>query len=136
MIALSLAGMIEILIIYESFSRSLTERAIGLIFAGILVANASNMNQIYYHSYLVYQHDKATADAIMYDIERQGHDYHAKAVVFIGSREMDDIPILKSGSLGGSFFSWDSLYFLNKFPTSTINRLSSKIRAMPFFTWL
>ena len=107
MIALSLAGMIEILIIYESFSRSLTERAIGLIFAGILVANASNMNQIYYHSYLVYQHDKAIADAIMYDIERQGHDYHAKAVVFIGSREMDDIPILKSGSLGGSFFSWD-----------------------------
>ncbi len=107
MIALSLAGMIEILVIYESFSRSLTKKAIALIFAGILVANASNMNQIYYHSYLVYQYDKATADAIMYDIERQGYDYHAKAVVFIGNREMDDIPTLKSGSLGGSFFSWD-----------------------------
>ena len=43
----------------------------------------------------------------MYDIQRLGYDYHTKAVVFIGDRKMDPIPIIKSGSLGGSFFSWD-----------------------------
>lgn len=107
LIALSLSGMIEILVIYESLSRKWVERAAGVIFAGILTANASNMNQIYYHSYLVYQHDKTVANQIMYDIQRKGYDYHSKAVVFVGDKEMDNIPILKSGTLGASFFAWD-----------------------------
>lgn len=107
LVALSLSGMIEILVICESLSRKWVERSAGVVFAGILLANASNMNQIYYHNYLVYQHDKTVADHIMYEIQRLGYDYHSKAVVFVGDKEMDNIPIVKSGTLGASFFAWD-----------------------------
>lgn len=107
LIALCLAGMVEILVIYEAFSQKAVQKAVSFIFAGLLIFNASKMNRVYYDSYLVYQYDKSTADAIMYDIQRLGYDYHTKAVVFIGDRKMDPIPIIKSGSLGGSFFSWD-----------------------------
>lgn len=107
LIALSLSGMIEILVIYESLSRKWVERAVGVIFGGVLLANASNMNQIYFYSYLVYQYDKTVADNLIYDIQRLGYDYHSKAVVFVGNKEMDDILILKSGTLGASFFEWD-----------------------------
>lgn len=107
LIALSLSGMIEILVICQLLSREWIKKAVGVIFAGILIVNAANMNQIYYHNYLVYQYDKTVANHIIYDIQRLGYDYHSKTVVFVGSKEMDDISIVKSGTLGASFFAWD-----------------------------
>lgn len=107
LLALSLSGMVEILVVYQMLSQKFFQKAAVLVFSGILAANASNMNQIYYHSYLAYQQDKTIADEIMYEIQRLGYNYHAKPVVFIGSRERDAMPVLKSGTLGGSFFEWD-----------------------------
>lgn len=107
LLALSLSGMVEILVIYQMLSRKIFQKAAVLVFSGVLAANASNMNQIYYHSYLVYQQDKVIADEIMDEIQRLGYDYHSKPVVFIGSKERDQVPLLRSGTLGGSFFEWD-----------------------------
>lgn len=107
LIALSLSGMVEILIIAGLLTKGWLQRAAGVLFSCILAANAANMNQIYYHSYLVYQHDKTMAGHIMYEIQRLGYDYHNKVAVFVGNQEMDDIGISKSGTLGASFFEWD-----------------------------
>ena len=43
----------------------------------------------------------------MYDIQREGMDYHKKPVVFIGCKEMDLIPIEEAGTIEGSLFEWD-----------------------------
>jgi hypothetical protein len=78
-----------------------------MVFGVILIGNASNMNQIFYNSYLVYQHDKVLADEIIHDIEAAGLDYHTHSLVLVGAKEMDDIGIYRSGSLSGSLFDWD-----------------------------
>lgn len=107
MIALSLAGMIELLVVYLAFRKKWASKIALLLSLVVLVMHASNMNQIYYNSYLVYQYDKTTAQQLIYDVERLGYDYHVKPVVFVGYRPMDDIGIETSGSLGGSYFEWD-----------------------------
>lgn len=107
LIALSLSGMIELLLILEYITRKLVEKAAGIVVAGILVVNASKMNQLYYYSYLVYQQDRATAHEIIYDLKRADCDYQNKAVVFIGEIEKEDIGMRSSSTLGGSFFEWD-----------------------------
>lgn len=119
LIALSLSGMIELLLILNCVKKELSEKVVGIVTAGVLLVNAANMNQIYYDSYLVYQHDKSIAEEIMYDIRRWGCDYHNKPVVFVGMVKMDDIGLKESGTLGGSVFEWDG---------GNISRMSDFIR--------
>jgi hypothetical protein len=107
LIALSLSGMVEMLFIYKYFFRRFSRKLVLMVFGVILIGNASNMNQIFYNSYLVYQHDKVLADEIIHDIEAAGLDYHTHSLVLVGAKEMDDIGIYRSGSLSGSLFDWD-----------------------------
>lgn len=107
MIALPLAGMIELLLIFNHLGKVYLERLFCILLLGILCINASNMNRIYYYDYLVYQRDKSTAGEIIYDLKRSGCDYRNKPIVFIGKVEQDDMDILSSGTLGASFFEWD-----------------------------
>ncbi len=107
MIALPLAGMIELLLIFNYLGKAYIKRLVCILLLGILCINASNMNRIYYYNYLVYQRDKAIAGEIIYDLKRNGCDYHNKPVVFIGKVAQEDMGILTSGTLGASFFEWD-----------------------------
>lgn len=107
MIALSLAGMIELLLISNHMGKAYMDRIFCIFLLGILCINASNMNRIYYDNYLVYQRDKSIAAEIIYDLKRTGCDYRNKPVVFIGKVEQEDTGILSSGTLGASFFEWD-----------------------------
>lgn len=107
MIALSLSGMIQLLLIFNGITRDLLEKAAAAILLGILLINASNMNRIYYYTYLVYQQDRTMAGQIIYDLKRADCDYRNKAVVFIGKGTPEDIGIETSCTLGASFFEWD-----------------------------
>ncbi len=107
LIALSLSGMVEILIISKLLTRNWLQKAACAIFSYILIANAANMNQIYFSSYLVYQYDRTLAGQIMYDIQRLGFDYHNKVIVFVGNRKRDNTAAFKSGTMGASLFEWD-----------------------------
>lgn len=107
MIALSLCGMIQLLLIFNSITRDMTEKAAAAVLLGILLINASNMNRIYYYTYLVYQQDRTMACQIIYDLKRADCDYRNKAVVFIGQGTQEDIGIETSCTLGASFFEWD-----------------------------
>jgi len=119
MIALSLSGMIELLLIFQSVTRERMEKAAAVVLLGILLVNASNMNRIYYYSYLVYQQDRRIAGQIIYDLKRLECDYQNKPVVFVGEVEKEDIGIQTSCTLGASFFEWDG---------GNIRRMSDVIR--------
>lgn len=107
MIALSLSGMIQLLLICSGISRSALEKAAAVVVLGILLINASNMNRIYYYTYLAYQQDRAMACQIIQELKQEGCDYRNKAVVFIGKGTQEDIGIETSCTLGASFFEWD-----------------------------
>lgn len=107
MIALSLSGMIQLLLIFNGITRNALEKAAAVVVLGILMMNASNMNRIYYYTYLVYQQDRTMACQIIQDLKRAGCDYQNKAVVFIGKGTQEDIGIETSCTLGASFFEWD-----------------------------
>lgn len=107
MIALSLSGMIQLLLIFNGITRNILEKAAAAVLLGILLINASNMNRIYYYTYLVYQQDRTMASQIIYDLKRADCDYQNKAVVFIGKGMQEDIGIETSCTLGASFFAWD-----------------------------
>lgn len=107
MIALSLSGMIQLLLIFNGITRNALEKVAAVVVLGILMMNASNMNRIYYYTYLVYQQDRTMACQIIQDLKRAGCDYQNKAVVFIGKGTQEDIGIETSCTLGASFFEWD-----------------------------
>lgn len=107
MIALCLSGMIQLLLVFNHITRARLEKATAAAVLGILLVNASNMNRIYYYTYLVYQQDRAMACQIVQDLKRAGCDYRNKAVVFIGKGIREDIGIETSCTLGASFFEWD-----------------------------
>ncbi|MCM1326192.1 MAG: glucosyltransferase domain-containing protein [Bacteroidales bacterium] len=107
MIALPLAGMIELLLMFRFIQKPYVERFFYIFLLAVLCVNASNMNRIYYHNYLVYQRDQSIAREIIHDLKRTGYDYHNKPVVFIGKVEQEDMGTSASGTLGASFFEWD-----------------------------
>ena len=107
MIALSLSGMIQLMLIFNYITRDILRKAVTVIVLGILLINASNMNRIYYYTYLVYQQDRTMACQIIYDLKRADCDYRNKPVVFIGQGIQEDIGIETSCTLGASFFEWD-----------------------------
>ena len=107
LLALALSGAVELVLILRDIRPGFWKKAAKVAVILVILANISNMNRIYYYESLVYEYDVKTADTVMYDIEREGLDYHSKPVAFVGMREMDVLPIQKSGTLGGSFFSWD-----------------------------
>lgn len=107
MIALSLSGMIQLLLVLNGIARNALEKAAAAALLGILLINASNMNRIYYYTYLTYQQDRTMACQIIQDLKRADCDYRNKAVVFIGKGVREDIGIETSCTLGASFFEWD-----------------------------
>ena len=107
LLALPLTGAVQIFIITETLKKPLLKKAMVILCGYLLFLNARNMNLIYYYSSIVYEKDCTTASQIMYDIQAAGMDYHGKPVAFIGMIVQDELPVLESGTLGGSFFAWD-----------------------------
>ncbi len=107
MLALALSGSVQLYILFVTVQRAAVKKALFVLAAYLLFLNARNMNIIYYYSSIVYDRDCAAADLLMYDIRKAGMNYREKPVVFIGMVEQDPLPIQTSGTLGGSFFSWD-----------------------------
>lgn len=107
LLPLSLVGAVELVLILRDMEKGWLKKAAWVLASFLILANVYNMNKIYYYQHLVNEYDCKTADQVMYDIEAAGLDYHTKPVVFIGMRTMDELPIETSGTLGGSFFSWD-----------------------------
>lgn len=107
LLAIPLAGSVELWLILTYVKRALWKKVCIAISCYLLFLNARNMNILYYEAGIVYDYDKELANQIMYDIQRAGVDYHNKPVVFVGCKKMDEIPIEKSGTIGGSMFEWD-----------------------------
>ena len=108
LIALAVSGGFELVLILRDIRPGFWKKAAKAAALALILVNLSNMNLIYYYGSLAYNYDAKTADMIMYDIEKVGADYHNKPVVFVGTREMDSLPVQKYSTLGGSFFSWDN----------------------------
>lgn len=105
--ALPLTGAVQMFIILQTIKRPFLKKAVMVLGGYLLFLNARNMNLIYYYSSIVYEKDCTAAAQIMYDIQAAGMDYHEKPVAFIGMIAPDELPVLESCTLGGSFFSWD-----------------------------
>lgn len=107
LLALPLTGAVQMYFITQTLTKPLLKKAMVLLSGYLLFLNARNMNLIYYYSSIVYERDCTTASQVMYDIQAAGMDYHEKPVAFIGMIAQDELPILESCTLGGSFFAWD-----------------------------
>lgn len=107
LLAIPLAGAVELWLILTYVKSVFWKQLCIIISSYLLFLNARNMNMLYYEADIVYQYDKELANQVMYDIQREGMDYHKKPVVFIGRKEMDPIPIEEAGTIGGSLFEWD-----------------------------
>lgn len=107
LLALPLAGAMELWLIFTFVQSHFWKRLCLIAGTYLLFLNARNMNWLFYETKIVYDYDAETADQIMYDVMREGMDYHIKPIVFIGCRTMDPLPIDKAGTIGGSLFSWD-----------------------------
>lgn len=107
LLALPLTGAVQIYVILQVLRKPLLKKAMVVLSSYLLFLNARNMNLIYYYSSIAYDKDCTTADQIMYDLRAAGMDYHEKPVAFIGMIPQDELPVLESGTLGGSFFAWD-----------------------------
>lgn len=107
LLALPFAGAVEIVLILEALERRRVQIASVIIAGLLLFFNARNMNLIFYYSYLTYEKDCDLAAMIMYDMKKQGIDYHTKSIAFIGMIEEDPLPIQKIDALGSSIFAWD-----------------------------
>lgn len=107
LLALPLAGGIEIWLIFTSIKREWMKKAAVAAAAYLLFLNARNMNLLFYYGSIAYEHDKTVANQVMYDMKKEGLDYHKKPVVFVGMEDYDTIPIETSDTIGGSVFAWD-----------------------------
>ena len=65
------------------------------------------MNMLFYSANVAYEHDRTVANQVMYDIKKQGIDYHQKPIVFLGMAEMDEVGLPVSDTVGSSIFAWD-----------------------------
>ncbi|MEG2418586.1 MAG: glucosyltransferase domain-containing protein, partial [Eubacterium sp.] len=120
LLGLSLSGAFEYLLILRClWKKKILHHLAVLTVVYLLFFNLGNTNRIYYYDYLRYTHDKVIANEIMYDIRKQGLDYHQKALVFIGKIEPEVGLNVKHDSLGfrGSYFKWDdgNIGRINKF---------------------
>lgn len=107
LLALPLTGAVQMYVITQTITKPLLKKAMVVLGSYLLFLNARNMNLIYYYSSIAYEKDCTTAGQIMYDIQAAGMDYHEKPVAFIGMVAQDELPVLESCTLGGSFFAWD-----------------------------
>lgn len=106
LLGISVLGAVEVGILVNA-SKGIIKNMFFILISYLLFLNARNMNMLYYYGNIVYQHDKTIANEIMYDVKRLGADYHNKPLVFVGMCQMDDIPIERYETLGGSIFEWD-----------------------------
>ncbi|MDD3338895.1 MAG: glucosyltransferase domain-containing protein [Lachnospiraceae bacterium] len=109
MLSLTLAGAVELYLVYESFQGKKVRMICAVLASYLLFVNCRDMNMLYYYDAIRYDKDVATAHEVMHDIEKLGYDYHTKPIVFIGKYDMDNIPIAGSQTLGmgASFWQWD-----------------------------
>lgn len=107
LLGLSLAGAAQIYLILCSLKRD-SLRKLGVAAAVyLLFLNAKNMNMLFYSANVAYEHDRTVANQVMYDIKKQGIDYHQKPIVFLGMAEMDEVGLPVSDTVGSSIFAWD-----------------------------
>lgn len=107
LLGLSLAGAFEIYLILSSIKQEKLRRAGIVVGAYILFINAKNMNMLFYSANVAYEHDRTTANQVMYDIKKLGYDYRSKPIVFIGMEERDEVGLPVSDTVGSSIFEWD-----------------------------
>lgn len=107
LLGLPLAGAMEIYLIISYLKQENLKKAAIILNAFILFLNAKNMNILFYSANVAYEHDRTIANQVMYDIKRQGYDYHNKPIVFLGMEEMDEVGLPVSDTVGSSIFEWD-----------------------------
>lgn len=107
LLGLSLAGAAEIYLIFSFLKKDSFKKIFIAASAYLLFLNAKNMNMLYYSANVAYEHDRTTANQVMYDIRKAGFDYHTKPVVFLGMEEMDEVGLPVSDTVGSSIFEWD-----------------------------
>ena len=107
LLGLSLSGAAAIYLILCSLKRGGLKKAGIVLSAYLLFLNAKNMNMLFYSANVAYEHDRTVANQVMYDIKRQGMDYHTKPIVFLGMEEMDDVGLPVSDTVGSCVFAWD-----------------------------
>ena len=113
LLALPLAGGIEIWLILSAIKRSAAKKTAVVVLSYLLFLNARNMNLLFYYGSIGYEHDRTVANQLMYDIKKAGMDYHKKPVVFVGMEDYDSVPIETSDTIGGSVFAWDDVNIAN-----------------------
>ena len=107
MLALSMSGMAEILLLFRYSSSDVWKRSLLALFAAALISNAVFMNVIYYSAYRAYSADIETADEIVDDIREKTDKTENKKAVFIGARDREEKIMPTDATLGASFFEWD-----------------------------
>lgn len=107
LLGLALAGGAELYFVLSSMKKAVVKKVGVAASAYLLFLNAKNMNMLFYSANTAYEYDRTVANQVMYDIKRQGIDYHSKPIVFLGMEEMDDVGLPVSDTVGSSIFAWD-----------------------------
>ena len=107
MLALSVSGMAEILLLSAYVPSNGLRKGLAVLFTAAVISNAVCMNLIYFSAYRAYMADAEIADEIIEDIRCRTDKTDDKKIIFIGShkREEDIKPV--DATLGASFFEWD-----------------------------
>ncbi len=107
MLGLPVIGMVQIYLISSICKGSMIKR-IGMIgMCVLLLVNAGQINSAYFQHHLTYEKDCDIASELMYDIQKEGIDYHGKSIIFVGMIEPDITFNNQIGELGTSFFAHD-----------------------------
>lgn len=107
MLALPLVGAVQFFLISQAVQKRMYRYIMFAAVGYLLFINARDMNRFFYYSSISYEKDCATADQVMYDIQKAGIDYKGKPIVFVGMIEQEKKPTKELGVLGGSMFAWD-----------------------------